>query len=93
MCPRHELLARFAPAARRPVRGWPALHRLHVRLHTEIRELLQEPHEKERDLLIRELLPEADARAGVEGAKDKRVRGEVLVQALIEEAVGVEFES
>ena len=93
MRPRHDLFARLAPAARRPVCRWPALHGLHVRLHAEIRELLQEPDEEERDFLVRKLLPEADPGAGVEGAEDEWVRGEVLVQALVEEAVGIEFES
>ena len=36
------------------------------------------------------LLPEADTWARVEGEEDERVRGEVLVNTFIEEAVGVE---
>ena len=38
------------------------------------------------------LLAETDARSGVEGHEDERVRREVLVQALVKEAVGVELQ-
>ena len=53
--------------------------------------LLQEAHEEVRRLVVRELLAEADARAGVEGEEDEVIRGEVFC-ALVEEPVRVEFE-
>ena len=37
----------------------------------------------------RHLLPETDARAGVERQEDEWVRVEVLVQSLVDEPVGV----
>ena len=37
------------------------------------------------------LLPEADTGPAVEGEEDERVRGQILVQALVEEAIGVEL--
>ena len=51
---------------------------------------LQEPHEHERDLVVRELLPEADARAPVERQEDEWVWNEVLLHTRVEEAVRVE---
>lgn len=42
-------------------------------------ELLKEANEEERHLVVRELLPQANARASVEGEEDERVRSEVLV--------------
>lgn len=67
------------------------LRRLHIIRKRERREVLQQPDEEERHLVVRELLPEADARAGVERDEDVRVVGEVLGEALIDEAVRVEF--
>ena len=68
-------------------------HRLGVRVLAELdgREALEEADEHERDLVVRELLPQADAWAGVEGEKDERVRSEILVQPFVEETVWVEF--
>ena len=65
------------------------LLRLHVVREGESRKVLQQPDEEERHLIVRELLPEADARAGVEGQEDKGVGREVLVQAVVDEAVGI----
>ena len=41
--------------------------------------------------MIAYLLPEADARPGVEWEEDERVRREVLVQTFVQEPVGIEF--
>jgi len=41
--------------------------------------------------VIGELLPETDAWAGVEWEEDEWVGGEILLQTVIDEAVGVEF--
>lgn len=60
------------------------------RVEREAGEALQEAHEEERRLVVRELLPEADTGARVERAEDVRVRREVRVQTRVEEAHGVE---
>lgn len=54
-------------------------------------ECLQQPDEHERRLVIRELLAEADAWAGIEGEEDEGVRREVLVKPSVEEAVWIEL--
>jgi len=41
--------------------------------------------------VIGELLPETDTWAGVEWEEDEWVGGEILLQTVIDEAVGVEF--
>jgi hypothetical protein len=73
----------------------PLLRGRHVRLLVQLKrsELLQQPHEVERRLVVRELLPKADPRASVEGAEDVWVWREVFVQARVEEAVRVECQS
>jgi hypothetical protein len=37
------------------------------------------------------LLTKADTRAGIEGEEDERVLGEVFLEAVIQEAVGIKF--
>ena len=76
---------------RRVLRAEPRhrVRRLHIVRKGKSREILQEPDEEEAHLVVRELLPEADARAGVEGDEDVRVVGEVLGEALVDEAVRV----
>ena len=54
-------------------------------------EALEESDEEERSFVVCELLAEADTRAGVKGEEDEGVGGDVGLDALVEEAVGVEF--
>ena len=86
-----DLLPALAPGALRPARRRAARGVLREHVELDRVEALQEAHEEERHLVVRELLPEADARARVEGQEDERVRREVLVQSLVEEAVRVEL--
>ena len=77
---------RAAPVGRHAVGG-----RVRGGVERDGVDALQEAHEEERHLVVRELLPEADARPRVEGQEDERVRREVPMQPLIDEAVRVEF--
>lgn len=54
-------------------------------------EVLQEPNEEERHLVVCELLAKADARSGVEGEEDERVGREVFVESVVDEAVWVKL--
>ena len=74
------------PLLRRTRRRGLALH-----VHLNRLKALQQADHEERHLVVGELLPEADARASVEGEEDERVGGEVFVEAVVEEAVGVEL--
>ena len=86
----HPLLnLRIRRVSRAEARDRPG--RLHVVGEREGREALHEPDEEEGHLVVRELLAEADARARIEGEKDVRVVRQVLVEALVDEAVRVEF--
>ena len=87
---KHPLLHLRIRRVRRP-EPRHRLRRLHIVREGESRKILQKPDEEEAHLVVRELLPEADARAGVEGDEDVRVVGEVLGEALVDEAVRVEF--
>ena len=82
-----NLRARRVRSGRRP----DGVARLDIRGEGERAEVLEELDEEEGHLVVRELLAEADARAGVEGEEDERVRGEVRVEAGVEEARGVEL--
>jgi len=53
--------------------------------------LLQKADEEEGCFVVGELLPETDTWAGVEREEDERVGGEVFLQTVIDETVGVEF--
>ena len=82
----HLRIRRVSRAGMRNRLSW-----LHVVGEAERGEALQKADEEEGHLVVRELLAEADARAGVEGEEDVRVVREVLSEAGVEEAVGVEF--
>ena len=53
--------------------------------------LLQKADEEEGCFVVGELLPKTDTWAGVEREEDEWVGGEVFLQTVIDEAVGVEF--
>jgi len=53
--------------------------------------LLQKADEEEGCFVVGELLPETDTWAGVEREENEWIRGEVFLQTVIDEAVGVEF--
>lgn len=63
--------------------------RIKVKLHRL--EILQQPNKEEGHLIVGKLLPKTDARAGVEREEDEGIGGEVFVNAIVEEAVRVEF--
>ncbi len=86
----HDLLQPRARRALRPLRRRPRPRRLRVEVEREVVEALQQAAEHEGRLVVRELLAEADARAGVEGEEDEGVGRDVFRDALVEEAVWVE---
>lgn len=53
------------------------------------REALQKAHKEERRFVVRELLPETDARARVKRAEDVRIAREVGAYSHVEEALRV----
>lgn len=75
----------------RPFRRRTRVERLLVLCELDPVKCLQQADEHERRLVVRELLTEADARACVEGEEDEGVRREVLVKAIVEEAVWIEL--
>lgn len=109
-----QVAANPGPVA--PVRAWGVRvagrnHRLRSDFRGELdgRDLLEQAHEHERYLVVRELsalisgypmtlgrhtylLSQADAGAPVERKEDERIVGEVLLEAFIEETVGVKVQ-
>lgn len=91
MRPRPNLLLPLPSWGILPLRKRSGLRiqRLPVKLNAI--ETLHELDEEKRHLIVRELLAETDARAGVEGEEDEWVWSEVGLYAVIDEPVGVEF--
>jgi hypothetical protein len=72
-------------------RSWRTrIMRLSVGCERNLAERLQKSHERKGYFVICELLPEADARARVEGEKYERVCSQVLVHPVVNEALGIE---
>lgn len=81
----------IANRSTRPFRRRTRIERLLILRKLDPIECLQQPDEHERRLIVRELLAEANARAGVEGEEDERVWREVFVEPSVEEAVRIEL--
>lgn len=91
MRPRPNLLLTLPSRGILPLGQRPCLRVQRLPVEFDAIKALHELDEEERHLVIRELLAEADARAGVEGEEDEWVWSEVGLYAVIEESVGVEF--
>lgn len=89
---RPQLLEALPAGHLRPPRRRARVRVLRVGLEVNGGEVLQQADDHERHLVVRVLLPEADARAGVEREEDERVAAQVRLLARVEEAVGVELE-
>ena len=86
-----ELLHALAPRAACPLRLDPRFRIERAHVEVDALKVLQQADEEEGHLIVRKLLAETDARAGVEREEDERVRSEVFLHAFVDEAVGVEF--
>ena len=89
LCP--ELVDALSTGHPFPVRRDVRFRRLRVQVEINRLEALKQPDDEERHLVVRELLPQADARPSVEGQEDEGVRGEILVQACVQEAIRVKL--
>jgi len=85
---RMYFLSRLRSCTHRPIR-----RRLHVdrRVKCESGKTLQQPDEEEGSLVVRELLPKADPRSGIEGTENERVGHQVFLHPFIKEPIWVEF--
>jgi hypothetical protein len=52
---------------------------------------LEESNQEEGYFVVSELLTEANTWASVEGKEDERIRSEILVQAMVKEAIWIEL--
>lgn len=91
MSPRPELIFPLPSRAVCPMCRYVSLGGLRVKVKLHRLEILQQPDKEEGHLVVGELLPKADARPGVEGKEDEGIGGKVFVNAIVEEAVRVEF--
>lgn len=87
----HELFYRCPSFQLLPPLRNPALQHLCVLIQLKLGERLEESDKHEGHLVVCELLAKADARPGIEGNENVRVRDEILLDALIEEAVWVKL--
>ena len=88
MRPRPKLFNPLPPLRALPLRTRPRARLERVLVELDTRKALHELDEEERHLVVRELLSEADPRAGVEGEEDEWIAGNVF-DAFVEPSVGI----